>query len=258
MNRSRLHEADLRRADPLMLEIRLAEPLRRPIVQLSTPTLLDMVALAAVETLPKSLRRALLGFADRVANELADLPPEQFGELVRDLESTPAAQVPEPVRAMFLREIELTAREAWRGRVLAMKEVWDTTPVEIPVPGTYKPVVLKAKVAPIGDDMAARRPAAPRAASAPRAPAAPKAARPVRLVNEARQQRIVDVVLDRLADHPEGGLREDVLVAGTRHRVKDDYADVTPHEVVTILKGLADAGRVRHSAGRWMRVIGSW
>lgn len=257
MNRSRLHEADLRRADPLMLEIRLAEPLRRPIVQLSTATMLDMVALAAVETLPKALRRSLGAFADRMSNELTDLPPEPFGEIVRDLETTEPSQVPEPVRAMFVREVERSDREPFLARVVALKDAWEPVVPEIAVPGTGKPVVLKAKTSPIADDMA-RKPPPTRAAGTPRAAAAPKAAKPVRLVDEDRQRRLVELALDRLADHPEGGLREDVLVAGIRHRVKDHYSDVTPFEIIAVLRGLGEAGRVRHSAGRWMRVMGSW
>lgn len=240
-----------------MLEIRLAEPLRRPIVQLSTATMLDMVALAPSEVLSKALRRSLAAFSDRMSNELTDLPPEPFAEIVKDLESTEASQVPEPVRAAFLREVERSDREPFRARVLALKEGWDTTVPEIPVPGTGKPVVMKAKTTPIGDDLQRRAPT-PRATATPRAPAAPKAAKPVRLVDEDRQRRLVELALDRLADHPEGGLREDVLVAGIRHRVKDHYADVTPFEIISVLRGLSEAGRVRHSAGRWMRVMGSW
>ena len=258
MNRSRLHEADLRRADPLMLEIRLAEPLRRPIVQLSTPTMLDMVALAAVETLPKALRRSLGAFADRMSNELTDLPPEPFGEIVRDLEATEPSLVPEPVRAMFVREVERSDREPYLARVVALKEAWEPVTPEVVVPGTGKPVVMKAKTTPVGDDMARRPPVTRASGGAPRPAAAPKAAKPVRLVDEDRQRRLVELALDRLADHPEGGLREDVLVAGIRHRVKDHYADVTPFEIIAVLRGLGEAGRVRHSAGRWMRVMGSW
>lgn len=249
---------NLRYVDPVTLDILVQDAFRRPLVQLSAITVADLMALAEVESLPKALRRGLVGFAERMGPEIRDLPDgEPFAEWLTELESLPAPKVPKQLRTFMLKEIE--ARFEVRPRVQAILDAWDREEPEVVVPGTGKPVIHRLKTAGVEGAPAPlpRAPKAEGAAKVAKAPKVPKAA-PVKLVDNDRLTWVRDVVLERLADYIEQGLREDVLLAGIKHRARADYPDLTPPEVIGVLKDLQTAGRVRHSAGRWRRVLGSW
>jgi hypothetical protein len=260
LNRSRLHEADLRTTDPVTLEVRLAELLRRPITQLTVATVVDICALADVEALPRNFRQSLRLFADRIPQQVADLPNgEPIETFVAELATIPVERVPPSIRPMAAREAEHSSRsDAVRDQFRAVAEAWADAPVEPIVLGTQRPKVqnlapMEAPAEPIRNRSAgaAREPK-------PRAPLAPKPSTPARPVDVDRRNRVIELVLERLQDYPETGLREDVLVAGVRHRARADYPDLTGAEINGILKELDAAKRVSQSAGRWKRRLGSW
>ena len=66
-------------------------------------------------------------------------------------------------------------------------------------------------------------------------------------------QVLSELCLERLGQAHESGLKEAVLIAGVRHRARETYPNVNPHEVTGVLKTLKEQGRVRYSAGRWSR-----
>ena len=107
--------------------------------------------------------------------------------------------------------------------------------------------------------LTAAAPKAPkaRAAAGEKAAGAPKATRaaPVKFVDQDRQKWIRDTVLERLDDYMEQGLREDVLIAGVKHRCRAHYPDITTPEVLSVMRDLGTAGRVKQSAGRWRRMM---
>jgi hypothetical protein len=254
----RVHLDNLRSSDPVTLEIVVQEALRRPLVQLSAETIADMVALAEVESLPKALKRAFAGFADRTAPEIADLPSgEPIGEFLEELEAVDPAKVPRKLREVMAAEGQGLRLLVERERILNLVARWSDTPPE--------PVVLGQGRGPVIHRMrTAQAPVEPKAKPTPRGDRSDepvKKAKPVprpKLVDEDRHKWITDLLLDRLADYLEQGLREDVLIAGVRHRARAEYPDITAPEITGILRELQDASRVRHAAGRWRRVLGSW
>jgi hypothetical protein len=259
LNRTRMHVEAIRRLDPVTLEISVAEPLRRPLVQLSAETIAGMMALPDAEVLPKALRKQLAGFADRMVQEIIDLPDIAFEELLRDLQALEPAHVPMSLRNAVAAEIEMRP-ELTKAKIRDLLGLWENVqpqPVQL---GSGRPVILRAKTAAAPEEPV-RRPR-PAGGTSPRThtEAAPKAVRqaPVKLVDEERRRWVVDQLLERLAEYMEQGLREDVLVAGVRHRARADYPDMTPVEIVGVLRELGNAGRVRHSAGRWKRVLSGW
>jgi hypothetical protein len=84
-----------------------------------------------------------------------------------------------------------------------------------------------------------------RGRDAPRRPSKPK-------ITPERLEWIRNDVLARLADYPDQGLKQAMLVAGARHRAP--WNDLKDTEVVTVLKSLEAGNRVRNIAGRWLRV----
>jgi hypothetical protein len=257
-----VHLDNLRRVDPITLEILVQDALRRPITQLSGVTLASLCALTEVEELPKALRKALLAFNDRTGQELADLP--DGGALdaeLAELEPLPATEIPAALRQHIDREANAMHRsEAARKRLNALLESWlgvDPEPVTL---GRGRPVIQKSQS--VGHPEEPRRRAPAARETSPRTPkedkpTAPRAA-PVRYVDEARQRWIQEQILERLSSYLEHGLLEDVLVAGVRHRARATYPDLTSNEVVSFLKDLQNSGRARVSAGRWRRVLGGW
>jgi hypothetical protein len=183
---------------------------------------------------------------------------EPFDSFLAELAGLETTRVPNPVRVAVSREVDLDSRgEHSRQRVSDLLSRWSETPPAAVVLGTGKPQIQRMKT--LNAEEPKKRAATPRAPRAEGTPA-PKPARaaPVRVVDADRYQLLVDLCLERLSDYREHGLKEDVLVAGVRHRAKSDYPDVTVIEIMTVLRELQDGGRVRHSAGRWKRVLGAW
>lgn len=252
---------NLRNSDPVTLEILLGEALRRPLVQVHGATLADMIALADVEALPKALRQSLQAFANRMVLEIHDLPVgEPFEQFLAELESLEPALVPQRLRDGIAAEVEHRG-ELVRRRAEPVLARWREIPPDVITLGTGKPLIHRVKTHAAPDETRAKRTSLPAGVPrAVRAEAAPKATRaaPTKFVDEDRQQWLVQVLLERLADYLEQGLREDVLIAGVRHRARADYPDMTGAEVTAALRDLQTSGRVKHSAGRWRRVLGGW
>jgi hypothetical protein len=58
-----------------------------------------------------------------------------------------------------------------------------------------------------------------------------------------------EYVLERLQNYGHDGLKEAIVVAGSRHRAP--WKDLTEKEVLSVLRQMERDGNVRHSAGRW-------
>lgn len=256
----RLH-LELRHADPVTLEILVSEPLRRPIGQLSAATVADMVALSEVELPNKALHKQLVAFTERMAREVADLPNgEPIESWLAELAAVDPARVPEPLRRAIAAEAQRDGRDAAvRVRAQQLLDGFAATPAAPVVLGSGKPSIQRMRTEPVIPEQLRRAPAGARAPREARE-RAPKPARPAptRTIDIDRHNRIVELCLERLDDYREQGLKEDVLVAGVKHRARNEYPDLTPAEITGVLRELAATGRVKQSAGRWRRILGAW
>jgi hypothetical protein len=251
----RVHLDGLREADPTTLEILVADAVRRPIVQIDASTLSDLVALAEVETLPKSLRSALKGFADRMPQEIADLPEgEPYDSFLAELDHVPPERVPRSIRAVLEIEADRKDRDARaRERTRAVLARCAEAPPEDVTPGSGKPSITRLRTA--AEDAPKATPKRPPTTGAvTRKAPVPRA----KVIDVDRHAWLVENVLDRLGEYLEQGLREEVLIAGIKHRARANYPDLTHAEIGAVLRELASSGRVRSQAGRWRRIIGGW
>ena len=72
------------------------------------------------------------------------------------------------------------------------------------------------------------------------------------IVDDERADWISEDVLSRVIKYGNRGLKEHVIVAGSRHR--SPFKDLTEAEVLAVLRRMKREGRIRHSAGRWMKI----
>lgn len=253
---ARVHIDTLRRSDPVTLDILLADPLRRPMAQLTTATVADMCALSEAPHVTEGQRRALVAFAIRMGREIADLPDgPPFAAFLTELEGLPSSQIPQALRVQVIANLD-PRPEAVRARMSALFQRWEGEPADAIEAVSGKPVILKAKAAEPPED-APSRVRTPRSPSerAAKAPKAPRAA-PVKLVDEDRVAWIKSTLMERLEEYVSQGLREDVLVAGIKHRGRANYPDLNPAEIVGVLHQLESKKKVSRSAGRWKLMLG--
>lgn len=254
MNR-RVPVLPLRGSDATLLEVQLPDVLRRPLGQIAVVNVMDLVALAESPGVPRSLERGLAGFVDGLSRLLADIPKgRSWDQFVDELSELSGRQVPHKFRAMLAAEADSPERA--QARVQSLLERWSG---EEPEPFQIGPRVTRIQraemvqpKAPSAEPSSAPRDRGERGERAPRAPKAPsppKAAKPVTDVE--RRDFVVDQAMERLARTSDKGLAEAVLVAGIRHAAREQYPDMTPVEVTTVLKQLKETNRVRNSAGRW-------
>ena len=95
-----------------------------------------------------------------------------------------------------------------------------------------------------------------RRGSAPTQDGTPRASRPKLPTKSARDpERAVwlrQQVIQRLSSYGSSGLKQAVLVAGCQRQAPWD--DVSPSEVLRVLRGLKDENKVKLSVGRWAMV----
>jgi hypothetical protein len=257
--KNRIAVDGLRNSNPSTLAVMVDGVLRTPVQQLNPRTFADLMALSEIpEQLPAGLAKSLSEVRDRMMREVADIPDgAPMASFLRDLvEVAPSAQ------SASLREgLRTICAESTHEDVVpafeALEGHWATEePIEIVLP---KDPAAAPKAAP-----AAVR---PRRASSAKA-ASPEAAAPVIEVLEPvdakprrragaaavadtrREDWMREDVVSRLKNYGSRGLKQEIIVAGTRHRAPWD--DLTEKEVLAILRKMKREGRVRFSAGRWM------
>ncbi|MEL6346872.1 MAG: hypothetical protein AAFV53_27410, partial [Myxococcota bacterium] len=69
-------------------------------------------------------------------------------------------------------------------------------------------------------------------------------------VDDRRAEWIEEDVIDRLSNYGNRGLKESIIVAGSRHRAS--WEDLSEAEILAVLRRLKRESKVRYSAGRWM------
>ncbi|MBA2321401.1 MAG: hypothetical protein H0V89_09615 [Deltaproteobacteria bacterium] len=235
-----------------MLEVQSQDLLRRPLAQIEPPNVLDLIALHELPESPKALKNALAAFVQRVSGEIVDIPGgKPWLDFLEEFAVINGKHVPETFRACIAREAERgEARAPERTRaVVAHWALEEPLPFLLGAANTRFVTVHHPPPAssPNASSPRERAPRAERAAAAPK----PKAAT---TDDSERRQWITDMVLERVAEAPEAGLSEPVLLAGVKHRAKDLFPTLVPADVLSVLRELKAAGRIRGSAGRWASI----
>ena len=198
---------------------------------------MDLMALAEVQDqLPKELASDLAGFAARVLRELSDLPDgAPLADFCTDLEKIDASLVPASIRecvaALAAERSSSDAAEALSSLLAGLTKA-DPVALVLPVSAPEGSAEAVTKVV--------------------KGKAAPKKRRRTTVVDDERAEWITADVLSRVAKYGNRGLKEHVIVAGSRHR--SPFPDLTEAEVLSILRRMKREGRIRHSAGRWMKI----
>ncbi|HCH61744.1 MAG TPA: hypothetical protein DFR83_02990 [Deltaproteobacteria bacterium] len=257
--KNRIAVGGLRKANPNHLTILVEDVLRSPLGQLDPRTLADLVALSEIPTqIPTQLAKQLVSFRERMMREASDLPDgPALADLLRDLAGVAPHAQPRTLRDSIREICADRKHEDVVPAFEALERHW----------ATEEPIEIELPKAPAPEPKRAAAPVKPRRASGgsakngagrpePVHELLPSAAKPRRRVatsqvNDSRREDWMrEDVLSRLENYGSRGLKQEIIVAGTRHR--SPYSDLGEGEVLAILRKMKREGRVRFSAGRWM------
>jgi len=235
METRRVAVKGLRGADAATLRVLTQDVIQLPLNQIESSTLCDLFALSEIEEgMPADLGRDLLAFRERRTREMNDLlEGEQLSTFMQSLVGVNAELIPASLRVVV--EALSADRETEDGAIDALADhLQKGEPTE----------VLMSKTE--GD-----APSAAETAASKRTPAkAPRRAKTSKTAKDpAREEWMEEYAISRLVNY-ENGLKEAILVAGTRHKAPWD--DVTEKEVRAVLRRMARESKLRTSAGRWM------
>jgi hypothetical protein len=231
----------------MTIQVLAGDLLRVPLSGVDRRSLCDLVALSERTDLPVQLTRDLQKYREQMLREFNDLPDgDKLALFLTELTEVDASRVPATLREGILarNEEHLLPRtiELFEG---LMRHFDSLGPMDSD--STGRPAVrveqLQAKKKPVARTEGTKGPQ--RGREAPRRPAKPK-------ITPERAEWIRNDVLARLADYPDKGLKQAMLVAGARHRAP--WNDLKETEVVTVLQNLEAGNRVRKIEGRWIRV----
>ena len=232
---SRVTIQGLRSSDPSSLSVLVQDVLHLPMSQIEPLCLMDLMALSEIpDQLSKELGKDLSGFADRVVRELGDLPDgPPLASFCVELAGLDAELIPASVRVAIqgIKE-DRSSSEAADAITQFLTHVDSAGPMTMSLPTSPPDDSAEAKTEVVA------------------AKAAPKKRRRSTLVSDERAEWITEDVLSRVVKYGNRGLKEQVIVAGCRHR--SPFSDLTESEVLAVLRRMKREGRIRHSAGRWM------
>lgn len=238
--RRRVPEQPLRGSNITSVDIQTQDLLLKPLGQIAPVNVCDLFALALVPDLPAAFLRSLVEFIERISQEIAEIPEgTSWTGYLEELQTLPAERVPNSFRDMLLRE----GSEEGRGRpgCAELLESWAGVEALAFELDESEPKIEKAAK----KATAARAKTPRKRAASAKAPAVP--------VDPARTKLLKQLILERVGLQSESGLKEVVLVVGTRHRAREVYPDLLPQEISSALKDLKETGQLHYSAGRWKR-----
>jgi hypothetical protein len=212
--------------------------------QLEPSSVLDLLALSEVSDSQPLVAREMSGFADRILKEVSDIPDgPSWAEFVSEFASLEASRTPDCFRAMLRGQIE--ARGAGdHADSTTLVAAWDEVPaepfqfgeVEAKIERSTK--VAKPKGGGAVDDKTAAKPK--------------KRTTQKKEVDPVRQKFIRNMCLERLRGYVENGLSEKILITGVSFAARKTYPNISPAEVVAVMKILETDGVARRTAGRWI------
>lgn len=230
--------AGLRKADPTTLQVLTQDVLRTPLVRIEPSTLTDLLALSELgeDQIPGAMVKELSLFQRQMFRELLDQPDGALrADWAAEFAALAPSQIPACLRKAILGLIEETRNaEAQRGLEALVIHYEQSEPETVTLPRVVE------QTSPNGSRVT-------RLATPSKSKTASKST-PASAVDERRVLWIEGDVNERLSNYP-SGLKEAILVAGSRHRAP--WEDVSVKEVLTVLRRLRREGRVRFSAGRW-------
>ena len=235
--KNRLSIAKLRSSDANTLLVLTQDALGLPIGQIEPQTLVDLLALSELQDqLSTALHRDLSNFRTHACNQITDLPDgPALGGFVSELIALEPEQVPQCLRDFFAELLPQRRHAESLERLQALAErVADHAPESITLPA--------APVKSTTTKKAATKAAAPKKKRTTRITASQ--------VDERKAEWIEEDVISRLQNYGSRGLKESILVAGTRHRAA--WKDLSPAEILAVMRRLKRESKIRFSAGRWM------
>ena len=248
-----------RPSDPLTLQVLTPDLLRKPIHKLQAQCLCDLLALSELEDLPVQLRRDLGAFQDEMVREFNDLPRGRvLGEFLEELNAVAADNIPGCLRqAVVARSEEALQNPASAGHFNALIEAFEAQAPETLHPASQMTTVKVQKHETPNshrhpDERTPRRRATTTTSSGEtkRGPSKPRV--PAKTQRDPdRAVWIREYVIERLSNYGTNGLKQNVLVAGCQRL--SPYNDLSPSEVISVLKILKNEGKVKLSVGRWAR-----
>lgn len=231
--------AGLRRADPTTLQVLTQDVLRTPLVRIEPGTLVDLLALSELgdDQVPGAMVKELARFQRQMFREMADLPDGvALIGFVRSLQGIAPQALPSCLReALAL----LAPERKDADTIAAIEEL-----VEYAASAPAQKVVLpRAPERTSPNNAKVTRVAPVRQPTARSGQTAES-----RMAEDHRAEWVQGDVLERLRHYP-SGLKEAILVAGSKHRAP--WQDLTDEEILKVLRRLRREGRCRFSAGRW-------
>jgi len=257
--KNRIAVGGLRKANPNHLTILVEDVLRSPLTQLDPRTLADLMALSEIPNqIPTQLAKELVSFRERMTREAGDLPDgPALAELLRDLAGVAPHAQPACLRDSVREVCADRKHEDVIPAFEALEQHWATEePIEIELPAAAPVPETKRAPAPVKPRRSASRSSSDADRPEPQHEYLPSAAKPRRRTsaissNDSRREDWMrEDVLSRLVIYGSRGLKQEMVVAGTRHR--SPYENLAEGEVLAVLRKMKREGRVRFSAGRWM------
>ena len=239
--KNRTSVGKLRSSDPGTLSVLTQDVLRLPLGQIERGTLADLLALAEVtDQVSAELGKDLRAFSDQMVREVQDLPDgPPLVEFLTELGAVDPERVPDTLREVVRGLQEDRHFEGIEELFAELEQDWDDNDhVEVTLPAI--PKALDASKA-TGAGKGRKEVVKPKKTATRRR---------TTVVDERREEWIREDVLSRLGNYGARGLKESIIVAGSRHR--SPWDDLTEAEVLATLRKMKRESRVRYSAGRWM------
>jgi len=231
----RVNVRGLREADPSTLGVLTQDLLQLPLGQLDPSTLLDLFAISELtDSLPKQLGTDMAACRDRHLRQINDLPDgAPLASWATEMTGLTPALAPTCLRqhisqlrgdrndpdAVAALDALIGHWESEDPQVFALPEV---PSAETPKPKVVKPATKKKT---------------------------PTRRTTVSRMDEERVEWVKEDILSRLSHYGSRGLKQQIIVAGSRHR--SPWTDLEEAEVLAVLRQLKRDELVRHSAGRW-------
>ena len=235
--KNRMSIAKLRSSDTNTLLVLTQDALGLPLGQIEPATLVDLIALSELEEqLTTSLTRDLQNFRTQAFNQITDLPDgAALAGFVDELTELEPATVPQTLREFFAELLPLRRHPESLEKLQALALRLDGhAPETITLPVASSSAAQAVKVT--SKDKPAKKKRTTRITASQ--------------VDDRKAEWIEEDVISRLQNYGSRGLKEAIIVAGTRHRAP--MKDLSEAEILAVMRRLKRESKVRFSAGRWI------
>ncbi len=234
----------LRLSSPAMIQVLTQDVIRQHIERIEPVTVSDLFALSETK-LPSGISADIKAWAARAAREILDLPDGDVrGTFLAEVAEIPAALVPTTMRNAISALSTVSSADT-----LVLLDRLATSWTDV----TPTPVVLAAPAPkPVQSGTVAHGATAAGTTKAAAAPKVKVIKTPAAMVDPRRAEWIREDAVARLSsrEYAERGLKENIFVAGLRHR--SPFKDLTDEEVKAELRRLERERKLKHTGERWM------